>query len=127
MYDYRRLKRIAEVEFPDIVVATEIIRQRKLRIIIIDSSYVDIFYSPDSTNRHFAYHWESAFGGFLDGTFYRHDNIPDGNWKNVASFPKHFHNGQYENVQESNISDDTAEALRYFLIFVRKKLEEIGK
>ncbi len=73
MYDYLRLKRIAEVEFPDIVVEAEIIRQRKLRIIIIDSSYIDIFYSPSSANRHFAYHWERVF---LDGTFYRHDNIP---------------------------------------------------
>ncbi len=119
MFDYRHLKLIAEVEFPDIVVATEIIRYRKLRIIITDSSFVDVFYSPDPMNLKYAYHWERSI---IDGTIYRHDNIPDGKWKNIATFPKHFHNGDYNNVQESNISDEPPEALRDFLNFVRSKL-----
>lgn len=82
MYDYHRLKRIAEVEFPDIVVSAIILRQRKLRIIIIDSSLLDVFFSPDPNNRKYAFHWERSF---IDGTIYRHDNIPDGKWKNIST------------------------------------------
>jgi len=124
MYDYHRLRRIAEVEFPDIVVSAIILRRRKLRIIIIDSSILDVFLSPDPINRKYAFHWDRSF---IDGTIYRHDNIPDGNWKNISTFPKHFHNGGYENVQESYLSDDTGESLREFLLFIRAKLKKTGR
>ncbi len=122
MFDYLHLKRIAEVEYADIVEAAEIIGQRKLRIIIKDSSYIDVFYSPASNIKHFAFHWERAF---IDGKIYRHDNIPDINWKNVPTFPKHFHDGTYGSIKESNISDVPSEALREFLSFVRNKLADL--
>ena len=121
MFNYLYLKRIAEVEFPDIIETAEIIGQRKLRIIIKDSSYIDIFYSPYPSNRHFAFHWERTF---IDGTIYRHDNIPDVNWKNVPTFPKHFHDGDYTSIKKSNLSDNPSDALREFLSFVRSKLVE---
>ncbi len=119
MFNYLQLKRIAEIEFSDIVEASEIVNNRKLRIIIRDSSYIDIFYSPNPHNMHYAFHWER---NFIDGTFYRHDNIPDVNWKNISTFPKHFHDSDYESIKESNISDNPSDAIREFLSFVRNKL-----
>ena len=41
----------------------------------------------------------------------------------VATFPKHFHDGQEENVQASSIPDDVELAVREFLSFVRSSLE----
>lgn len=100
MFDYQHLETIAQVEFANIVLAIELIRKRKLRLFLIDSSFVDIFYSPDPQKQFFAYHWERTH---IDGTIYRHDNVPDGKWENISSFPKHFHDGYYENVRESDI------------------------
>ena len=119
MFDYTYLKLVTEVEFSDIVTATEIVRNRKLSLFLVDATYIDVFYSPISENRRFAYHWERSF---IDGTIYRHDSIPDGKWKDISTFPKHFHDGTYENVQESNISDEPVDALRSFLNFVRLTL-----
>ena len=120
MYNYQHLQTIVEVEFANIVLATEIIRQRKLRIILIDSSFKDVFYSPDPQKQFFAYHWERSH---IDGTIYRHDNVPDGKWEHIDSFPKHFHDGYYENVKESSISDAPAEAMRFFLSFVESRIK----
>jgi len=35
----------------------------------------------------------------------------------VGTFPKHFHDGSEDNVRESYLSEDPAEALREFLRF----------
>jgi hypothetical protein len=35
----------------------------------------------------------------IDGTIYRHDNMPHAQWQGVSSFPKHFHVGD----QETNV------------------------
>jgi len=45
----------------------------------------------------------------------------------VPTFPKHFHNGQEDNVESSFISDSHEEALRDFLDFVRERLAEIAR
>jgi hypothetical protein len=76
MYDYRPLKTIATIEFHDIVIGADVRQDRVLRLFIRDGSYVDIFYSPRERSRKYAYHWERRM---LDGTIYRHDNVPDGN------------------------------------------------
>jgi len=47
----------------------------------------------------------------VDGTIYRHDNAPHKGWKNVKTFPKHFHNGSEDNVTESTISEKPEEGL----------------
>jgi len=44
-------------------------------------------------------------------------------WREMETFPKHFHDGSDGNVQESHISDDPAEAIRSFLSFVKKKIK----
>ena len=109
----RKLAEIAEREFPDIVEFTEI--THKLRIFIVDGSFVDVWLS-ERLNR-YAYHWERRH---IDGKIFRHDNIPHAKWKYVKTFPKHFHNGCEENVVESNISDEPEKAIREILMFIKK-------
>jgi hypothetical protein len=43
-------------------------------------------------------------------------------WREVTSFPKHFHDGAEDRVIASQISEDPREAIREFLTFVRQKL-----
>jgi len=54
---------------------------------------------------------------------YRHDNFPDPRWKEVSTYPKHFHNGSQNNIKESRINDDPASGIREFMNFIRNKLE----
>jgi hypothetical protein len=70
---YKNLASIAKIEFTDIVVVTNIIftpthRAQKLRISLIDSSFIDIWLTLDGR---YSYHWHS-----LDSFIYRHDNAP---------------------------------------------------
>ena len=97
MPDLESLGRLAEVEFLDIVQSTAII-ENKLRVTLIDGSYIDFWWSEELSGR-FAYHWERIR---IDGTVYRHDL----RWRTVDSFPKHFHSGTQQTVIESNISDN---------------------
>jgi hypothetical protein len=78
-----------------------------------------VWLSPDSTR--YSYHWEQRA---KRGLIYRQDNAPD--HPNVSTFPKHFHNGSENAVEESFIPDDPAIVLRQFLAFVRAKLTEYG-
>jgi len=71
----------------------------------------------------FSYHWERRH---IDGTMYRHDNFPDTNWKEVSTYPKHFHNGSQDGVDESHIEDDPITALRQFMDFARTHLGSIS-
>ena len=112
----RELAEIAEREFPDIVEFTEV--THKLRIFIVDGSFVDVWLS-ERLNR-YAYHWEKRH---IDGKIFRHDNIPHARWKYVKTFPKHFHNVSEESVVESNISDKPEKAIREFLDFVRNEIK----
>lgn len=115
---YRRLAYVALREFPDVVVSTEIV-EGKLRVFIADGSFLDIWFSEKKKGV-YAYHWERRM---VDGTIYRHNNLPDREARNLDTFPKHFHERAEENVQESRISDDSEQAIRQFLMFVRKVLE----
>lgn len=76
------LRRIAEIEFADIVNHTYQI-EYKLRIVFINKSFLDVFLSQRLPDR-FGFHWEC-----LDEqrTFYRYDNIPDRRWQSVPTFP----------------------------------------
>jgi hypothetical protein len=119
--DVRRLKETAEIEFSDIVEDVIITDINELRIILIDGSFVDIWYSLKLEGR-YSYHWERKH---LDGSIYRHNNAPHVRWQEVKTFPKHFHNGDEDRVIDSDINDEPGEALKEFLLFIRKKL--IGK
>jgi len=72
-----------------------------------------------SSKGRYSYHWERRP---FNGTIYRHDNAPHHKWKNIGTFPKHFHDGQDHNVSESFISDDPIIAVGEFLSFVRQQL-----
>ena len=82
------LRRIAEVEFAAIVAQTDVVGS-KLRVLLTDSSYVDVWASRKLNGR-FGFHWERRH---LDGRIFRYDNFPDTNWAGVETFPFHFHNG----------------------------------
>jgi len=116
--DVRRLKEMAEIEFSDIVEDVIITDINELRIILIDGSFVDIWYSLKLEGR-YSYHWERKH---IDGSIFRHNNAPHVRWQEVKTFPKHFHNGDEDRVIDSDINDEPEEALKEFLIFIRKKL-----
>lgn len=116
--DIQKLKEIAEIEFDDIVedvITTDI---NQLRIILVDGSFIDVWYSLKLRDR-YSYHWERSH---IDGSIYRHDNAPHKKWQHSITFPKHFHNGKEEIVIESTINEIPDEGLREFLLFVKQKL-----
>lgn len=117
-----RLREIAEAEFGDIVVDTYSPGLNELRIILVDGSLIDVWFSLKLEGR-YSYHWEREA---IDGTIYRHDNAPHKRWQRVKTFPKHFHDGSEEEVRESYLSDDPEEALREFLTFAQNRLQ-VGK
>jgi hypothetical protein len=109
--------RIALSEFAEIVTSVEFIHRRsampeKMRMRLKDETFVDVWVNPSATR--YAFHWERRA---RRGTIYRHDNAPD--FPDIATFPKHFHNGSEDAVEESYFDDDLATALRQFLAFVR--------
>ncbi|MEW6447663.1 MAG: DUF6516 family protein [Bacillota bacterium] len=90
--------------------------QNKLRIYLIDKSFVDVGFSVKVPGR-YSYHWERRH---VDQTIYRHDNFPDPRWKAVSTFPKHFHKGSENQVEESHINDDPGTGIRQFMEFVQR-------
>jgi len=113
----RRLADIALAEFADIVLSATV-EAAKLRLYFTDGSYADIWFSKRRPGV-YAYHWERRH---VDGTIFRHDNIPHRRWRRVATFPKHFHAGAEDQVAESALPDEPEQALRVFLAFCRERL-----
>ena len=118
LVDVARLREIAEVEFTNIVVEAFSPGINELRVILIEGSFVDVWFSLKLQGR-YSFHWERQA---IDGTIYRHDNAPHQRWEAVATFPRHFHNGSETKVSESYLSAIPEEALREFLTFVRAML-----
>lgn len=116
---YATLRDIAEREFSDIITFTDIIAE-KLRLYLIDGSYVDIWFSRRLAGR-YSYHWEHMH---IRGEIHRHDNVPHKKWRYVETFPKHFHEGVEDNVKKSLLSDTPEKALREFLGFIRDYLRK---
>lgn len=115
--DLEALKRIAETEFSDIVQAADI-RKGKLRVLLVDGSFIDFWWSWSLEGR-FAHHWERRH---VDGKIYRHDNAPHSRYRQLSTFPQHFHCGSDSNVIESHLSLKPEEAVREFLSFAREKI-----
>jgi len=116
---YVTLKEIALREFPSVVEDAVIFfgplgAPKRLRIFLSESSFIDIRISGEK----YSYHWERRV---IKGTIYRHDNAP--HYKEIKTFPKHFHEGREENVKESHLSDNYEKAIRELLTFVKEKLE----
>jgi len=117
MADLPALQKIAETDFADIVVGSRIV-DAKLRVLVTDGSYVDFWWSLEIPGR-FAHHWERSH---VDGTIYRHDNMPHSKWAATATFPQHYHDGSADHVGDSQLSVHPATALREFLAFVRCRI-----
>ena len=118
MADLDDLKRVAEVEFADIV-KTSIRIDYKMRIILIDKSFIDVFLSERLPNK-FGFHWERMD---KSGTIYRYDNVPDKKWRNLATYPFHFHKCSQDAVEDSPFPQTPIEGFRAFMEFVRGKLK----
>jgi hypothetical protein len=118
---YKRLSAIAKNEFADIVLDSEIIfsysgRARKLRIVLIDGTFIDVWYSLDGG---YSLHWEQR--GVRDAV-YRHDNAPHRRWSKIKTFPQHCHDTTEDNVCESYIPKDPEQAIQEYMDIVRKRL-----
>ncbi|MBN1658662.1 MAG: hypothetical protein JXA93_09690 [Anaerolineae bacterium] len=112
-----QLRRIAEVEFAKIVVQTNRL-DAKLRILLIDTSFVDVWVSRKLSGR-FGFHWERRH---LDGRIYRYDNFPDTNWGTVPTFPLHFHDGDQGNVTAAPFAPTLEQGFREFMAFVQQRM-----
>jgi len=110
-----QIRRIAELEFALIVVQTDILGS-KLRVLLTDTSYVDVWISRTLDGR-FGFHWERRH---LDGRIYRYDNFPDINWANVSTFPFHFHDGTQDTVTSSPFATEPEQGFREFMTFVEQ-------
>ena len=115
MNPLEQLGRIAEVEFAAIVVQTSFLGS-KLRILLGDTSYVDVWASRKLHER-FGFHWERRH---LDGRIYRYDNFPDTNWTGVSTFPHHFHNGDQNTVIAAPFAPSLEQGFREFMTFVQR-------
>ncbi|MCX9076279.1 MAG: DUF6516 family protein [Candidatus Methanoperedens sp.] len=111
----KKFAEIAEIEFADVIIGSEII-EGKLRLYTIDGSFIDVWFSRRLEGR-YAYHWERRH---IDDTVYRWDNAKHEIWKSIKTFPDHFHECQDNNVSESMLPDTPENALRYVLDYVRE-------
>jgi len=118
--DTEKLKEIAEIEFAAIVEDVLVTDINELRIVLIDGSYLDLWFSLKLRGR-YSYHWERKF---INGSIFRHDNAPHMRWKDIPTFPKHFHNGSEEIVISSRIADNPELALKEFLTFVTEHIKK---
>lgn len=90
-----------------------------MRLHLRDGTFADLW--TNSSGSRYAFHWEHRA---KRGLIHRYDNAPD--HPDIATSPKHLHNGEDERVVDSHLSDDLTVALREFLSFVRSKLTELG-
>lgn len=118
---YKQIERMAHSEFPDIVTSSQILHKRssgsaKLRLHLKDQTYMDIWLTGTGK---YSFHWEHRA---KRGLIHRHDNAPD--HPEIATFPKHFHNGEDQNILPSHLNDEPLGAVRGFLEFARTFLKE---
>ncbi len=116
---YQTLANLALSEFNDVITRTQfiggtLINPNKLRLVITDGSFIDIWLSLDGD---YAYHWERRR---QTGEVYRWDNAP--HHPHISTFPDHFHNGDEHLIVESNLNPRPENALREVLKFVRQQL-----
>ncbi|MBI5217036.1 MAG: hypothetical protein HY960_14875 [Ignavibacteriae bacterium] len=110
--DLIELSVIATTEFPEIIRVVSI-KEHKLRVVLIDESYIDFWWS-EQVNGRYAHHWERRH---VDGSIYRYDNAPHSPWKHLRSFPHHFHFKSDTDVRESDLNLAPVESVRQFLTF----------
>ena len=112
--DLEVIKRIAETEYSSIVEYSFVI-DYKLRIILIDKSFIDINISTKLKDK-FGFHWETK--NSLN-EIYRFDNFPDPKWSYLETFPFHFHFKFQDNVIVPPFSSELISGFRGFMNFVK--------
>jgi hypothetical protein len=117
MASLKDLRRIAEVEFADIVKSTMLI-DYKMRVILKDNSFLDVYLSRKLTDK-FGFHWECMDSA---RTFFRYDNFPDRRYQNLTTYPFHFHAGSHDAIEPSTFPPTPIEGFRAFMEFIRSKL-----
>lgn len=117
MLSLDHFKRISEIEFAGIVKSTHKI-DYKLRILLIDNSFVDVYLSRTLLDK-FGFHWETMDS---DGSIYRYDNFPDINWSHLPTYPYHFHNGSQSSAEASPFPPEPVSGFRAFMDFVKNKV-----
>ena len=118
---YKNISDLSLNEYPDIVEDAQTHHTpsgapAKLRIHIVDGSHLDIWLSGSGK---YSYHWERRH---ITGEIHRHDNAPHQRWRHLETFPKHFHTGSDDKVQESHLPDDPTQAVKVILGFIRETL-----
>lgn len=121
MPSINELRKIAEVEFADIV-RDSLIIDHKLRIFLIKHGFIDISLSQKLPDK-FGFHREVTDTA---GTIFRYDNFPDKNRSNVSTYPYHFHNESQMTVEPAPFPPSIIEGFRAFLEFVRVKEKTIS-
>jgi len=114
-----RLRELAISLYPEIVIDTEIV-YGKLRIYLIDESFIDVWISRRLPNR-YAIHWERRH---IDGTVYRWDNTPHKTHRHILTFPHHFHEKHDNIVKPYHYPGNIEEALKEVLKYVKEKIEK---
>jgi hypothetical protein len=117
-----KLSDIAEIEFADVVTGCDVV-EGKLRLYIFDGSFLDVWFGRQLEGR-YAYHWERRH---VDDTIYRWDNAKHDVWKNVKTFPHHFHEGMDSIVRESLLPKVPEKGLRYVIEYVRDLVYKINQ
>jgi len=112
-----RLRKLAISLYPEIVVDVEIV-YGKLRIYLVDESFIDVWVSRRIPSR-YAIHWERRH---IDGTIYRWDNTPHETHRHIPTVPHHFHEGSDHVVKPFHYPGSIEEALRRVLSYVKEKM-----
>lgn len=113
----KKLKELAISLYPEIVIDAEI-TYGKLRIYLIDESFVDVWISRKLPNR-YAIHWERQH---INGTIYRWDNTPHETHRHISTFPHHFHE-RYDHIVKPYCYPGSIEkALKEVLKYVKEKV-----
>ncbi|SRR5687767_11337672 len=118
MGDLDELERIARAEYAEVVVDVYRI-DAKLRVLLIDESYLDFWWSEVQEGR-FAHHWNRQH---VDGTIHRHDNSPHRKWQHIETFPQHYHREREDAVTASFLPAEPQQAIRVFLTFCREIIQ----
>ncbi len=105
-------------DFSDIILDVSELGENSFKIIFKDSSFLTVWFSLKLEDK-YSYHWERRN---LDGKIFRHDNASHLKWKEISTYPKHFHNGSEEYVEASSLSYNYEKALEEILLFIRKYL-----
>lgn len=117
------LASIIQEEFLDILDYITYPAENKLRIILTENTFIDVFLSQKQSGL-FSFHWERRH---KNGTLYRYDNYPDPQWKKVSTFPYHFHKKVENKVVKSPFSKTPPKAFTDFMEFVHKTIRTSQK